>query len=126
MSYFIDTAVNIEGNSKLRTPQIEAYLKIKSFFCVPENKEALVVLPTGTGKSGLISIAPFGSCNGRVLIVTPGLVTKDSIRKTQEALYDNFWINFDVLFNHQDLPVTVEYSAGLLRRKRIANTRSHD
>ncbi|WP_223466862.1 DEAD/DEAH box helicase [Pseudomonas sp. GL-RE-26] len=116
MNYFIDTAVNIEGNSRLRTPQIEAYLKIKSFFCVPENKEALVVLPTGTGKSGLISIAPFGTCSGRVLIVTPGLVTKDSIRKTQEALYDNFWINFDVLFNHQDLPVTVEYSAGLLRQ----------
>ena len=116
MNYFIDTAVNIEGNSKLRTPQIEAYLKIKSFFGGAENKEALVVLPTGTGKSGLISIAPFGMCNGRVLIVTPGLVTKDSIRKTQEALYDNFWINFDVLFNHQDLPVTVEYSAGLLRQ----------
>ncbi|WP_033049631.1 DEAD/DEAH box helicase [Pseudomonas sp. GM21] len=116
MNYFIDTAVNIEGNSRLRTPQIEAYLKIKSFFCVPENKEALVVLPTGTGKSGLISIAPFGTCSGRVLIVTPGLVTKDSIRKTQEALYDNFWINFDVLFNHQDLPVTVEYSTGLLRQ----------
>jgi len=116
MNYFIDTAVNIEGNSRLRTPQIEAYLKIKSFFCAPENKEALVVLPTGTGKSGLISIAPFGTCSGRVLIVTPGLVTKDSIRKTQEALYDNFWINFDVLFNHQDLPVTVEYSAGLLRQ----------
>jgi superfamily II DNA or RNA helicase len=116
MNYFIDTAVNIEGNSRLRTPQIEAYLKIKSYFCVSENKEALVVLPTGTGKSGLISIAPFGMCSGRVLIVTPGLVTKDSIRKTQEALYDNFWINFDVLFNHQDLPVTVEYSAGLLRQ----------
>ena len=116
MSYFIDTAVNIEGNSRLRTPQIEAYLKIKTFFCVPENKEALVVLPTGTGKSGLISIAPFGTCSGRVLIVTPGLVTKDSIRKTQEALYDNFWINFDVLFNHQDLPITVEYSTGLLRQ----------
>lgn len=115
MSYFIDTAVNIEGNNKLRTPQIEAYLKIRSFF-TDGNKEALVVLPTGTGKSGLISIAPFGTCYGKVLIVTPGLVTKDSIRKTQEALYDNFWINFDVLFNHQDLPITVEYSAGLLRQ----------
>ncbi|MBX8624928.1 DEAD/DEAH box helicase family protein [Pseudomonas glycinae] len=116
MNYFIDTAVNIEGNNKLRTPQIEAYLKIRSFFSDANTKEALVVLPTGTGKSGLISIAPFGTCNGRLLIVTPGLVTKDSIRKTQEALYDNFWINFDVLFNHQDLPITVEYSAGLLRQ----------
>ena len=27
MNYFTDTAVNILGNSKLRTPQIEAYIK---------------------------------------------------------------------------------------------------
>ncbi|MBY8946315.1 DEAD/DEAH box helicase family protein [Pseudomonas sp. SH10-3B] len=116
MSYFLSTAVNIEGNNKLRTPQIEAYLKIKSFFSSADNTEALVVLPTGTGKSGLISIAPFGTSTGRVLIVTPGLVTKDSIRKTQEALYDNFWINYDILFSHKDLPITVEYSAGLLQQ----------
>ena len=116
MSYFLSTAVNIEGNNKLRTPQIEAYLKIKSFFSSKENTEALVVLPTGTGKSGLISISPFGTSTGRVLIVTPGLVTKDSIRKTQEALYDNFWINYDILFSHKDLPVTVEYAAGLLKQ----------
>ncbi|EGV6796659.1 type III restriction endonuclease subunit R, partial [Salmonella enterica] len=45
MSYFFDTAVNIEGNTKLRAPQIEAYIKIKDFFSDEENKEALVVLP---------------------------------------------------------------------------------
>lgn len=60
MSSYFDVAVNIEGNKKLRTPQIEAYIKIKEFFSDPNNKEALVVLPTGTGKSGLISIAPYG------------------------------------------------------------------
>lgn len=115
MSYFLNTPANILGNNKLRTPQIEAYLKIKEFFSCPDNSEALVVLPTGTGKSGLISIAPFGVSNGRVLIVTPGLVTKDSIRKTQEVLSDNFWINFDVLFSGKHLPVTVEYQTGLLK-----------
>ncbi|MGK0583159.1 DEAD/DEAH box helicase family protein, partial [Proteus mirabilis] len=52
MSSYFDVAVNIEGNKKLRTPQIEAYIKIKEFFSDPNNKEALVVLPTGTGKSG--------------------------------------------------------------------------
>ncbi|HFK6838267.1 TPA: DEAD/DEAH box helicase family protein, partial [Enterobacter roggenkampii] len=84
MSYFTNTAVNIEGNRKLRTPQIEAYIKIRDFFSNPGQREALVVLPTGTGKSGLISIAPYGVSQKRVLIITPGLVTKDSIRKTQE------------------------------------------
>ncbi|MFP2960577.1 DEAD/DEAH box helicase [Myxococcus sp. 1LA] len=113
MSYFIDTAVNIVGNTKLRTPQIEAYIKIQDYFAKNEKGEALVVLPTGTGKSGLISIAPFGVSKGRVLIVTPGLVTKQSIRKTQEALEDNFWVNFDVIFNPDDLPVVSEYRADI-------------
>ncbi|WP_445495788.1 DEAD/DEAH box helicase [Photorhabdus sp. SF281] len=109
MSYFFDTAVNIEGNRKLRIPQIEAYIKIRDYFSQPYNKEALVVLPTGTGKSGLISIAPYGVSNKRVLIITPGLVTKDSIRKTQEVLENNFWINCDVIFSSKDIPVVNEY-----------------
>ncbi|MEZ2600573.1 DEAD/DEAH box helicase [Kluyvera intermedia] len=113
MSYFFDTAVNIEGNTKLRAPQIEAYIKIKDFFSDDENKEALVVLPTGTGKSGLISIAPFGVAHKKVLIITPGLITKDSIRKTQEVLANNFWVNFDVVFSSKDIPIVNEYSSEL-------------
>ncbi|KHS94763.1 DEAD/DEAH box helicase family protein [Pectobacterium parvum] len=113
MSYFFDTVVNIEGNTKLRAPQIEAYIKIKEFFSDEENKEALVVLPTGTGKSGLISIAPFGVAHKRVLIITPGLITKDSIRKTQEVLADNFWVNFDIIFSAKDIPIVNEYLAEL-------------
>lgn len=109
MSYFFDTAVNIEGNKRLRTPQIEAYIKIREYFSQTENKEALVVLPTGTGKSGLISIAPYGVSRKRVLIITPGLVTKDSIRKTQEVLEDNFWMNCDVIFSSKDIPIVNEY-----------------
>lgn len=111
MSYFIDTAVNIEGNKKLRDPQIEAYYKIKDYFSVPrEDRNALVVLPTGTGKSGLVSIAPFGVANKRVLIITPGLVTKDSIRKTQELLEGSFWLQHDVIFSIQDIPIVNEYT----------------
>lgn len=113
MSYFKSTSVNIEGNSKLRSPQIEAYLKIQNYFKENPSGEALVVLPTGTGKSGLISIAPFGVSNGRVLIITPGLVTKNSISKTQESLQDNFWINFDVIFGLNNLPIINEYSSEL-------------
>lgn len=109
MEYFLDTPVNIVGNNKLRSPQIEAYIKIVDYFSSNDNGEALVVLPTGTGKSGLVSIAPFGICKGRVLIVTPGLVTKKSIIKTQEVLSDNFWVNFDVIFNPSDLPSLCEY-----------------
>ncbi|MDC5086217.1 helicase, partial [Acinetobacter baumannii] len=113
MSYFKNTTVNIVGNNKLRSPQIEAYLKIQDYFEENPKGEALVVLPTGTGKSGLISIAPFGICNGRVLIITPGLVTKDSISKTQESLRDNFWINFDIIFGVNNLPVVSEFTSDI-------------
>ncbi|WP_238399155.1 hypothetical protein [Photorhabdus bodei] len=41
MSYFFDTAVNIEGNKKLRMPQIEAYIKIREYFNQLDNKKAL-------------------------------------------------------------------------------------
>lgn len=109
MDYFFNTPVNIVGNNKLRSPQIEAYIKIQDYFTSHPTGEALVVLPTGTGKSGLVSIAPYGVCKGRVLIVTPGLVTKQSIIKTQEMLSDNFWVNFDVIFNPSDLPSLCEY-----------------
>ncbi len=111
--YFFDTLVNIDSNSKLRKPQIESYLKIKSFYQNNPSGEALVVLPTGTGKSGLISIAPYGVSNGRVLIITPGLVTNDSIDKTIAPLRDNFLIDRDVIFNIEKLPVVVAYNSEL-------------
>ncbi|MFH6564924.1 DEAD/DEAH box helicase [Pseudomonas kulmbachensis] len=114
MNYYQDTVANIEGNNKLRSPQIEAYLQIKKYFTDNPTGEALVVLPTGTGKSGLISIAPYGVANGRVLIITPGLVTKNSIRKTQEALEDNFWVNCDVLLDPDDFPSIAEYNSSTL------------
>jgi len=115
MNYFTDTAVNILGNSKLRTPQIEAYIKAQEHFASNPEEEALIVLPTGTGKTGLISIVPYGLANGRVLIITPGIVTKQSIRKTQDLLEDNFWINFDVIFSGNDLPVTCEFNSQTLQ-----------
>lgn len=113
MNYFTETAANILGNNKLRTPQIEAYIKAQDHFS-SSVEDALIVLPTGTGKSGLISIVPYGLAKGRVLIVTPNLVTKQSIRKTQELLEDNFWINQDIIFNADDLPAICEYNSKTL------------
>ncbi|MBS7837226.1 DEAD/DEAH box helicase [Wohlfahrtiimonas chitiniclastica] len=110
-SYFLDTPINVEGNKKLRNPQIFAYGAIKQYFESNPQGEALVVLPTGTGKSGLISIAPFGVSKGRVLIITPGRVTKESIKKTQDPLYDNFWLNYDVIFDANNIPSISEFTS---------------
>lgn len=114
MGYFFDTKVFIEGNKKLREPQIEAYIKIRDYMKINKDGEALVVLPTGTGKSGLISIAPFGVSKGRVLVITPGIVTKNSVVKGLHPLEENFWINYDVIFDLEDIPVVEEYSSDML------------
>lgn len=107
--YFIKTKGFIEGNNKLRVPQIEAYLKIVSHFKNFPKEEALVVLPTGSGKSGLISIAPFGVCESKVLVITPGNITKNSIAKNMEILEDNFWVRQEVIFDMHDLPNVLSY-----------------
>jgi len=110
----METVPYIEGNKKLRAPQIEAYLRIKAYFQENPAGEALVILPTGTGKSGLISIAPFNTCKKRVLIITPGIVTKQSVVKTLHPLDENFWIKYDVLFDPEDIPVVEEYEPDML------------
>lgn len=114
MSYFKETVAYINGNKKLREPQREAYIAAYEFFNENEKGEALIVLPTGTGKSGLISVLPFGISNGRVLVVTPGLITKQSVIKTLNPLEDNFWINYDIIFDPEDMPVVVEYDSDVL------------
>lgn len=114
MSYFKETVAYINGNKKLREPQREAYIAAYEYFTENEKGEALIVLPTGTGKSGLISVLPYGISNGRVLIVTPGLITKQSVVKTLNPLEDNFWINYDIIFDPEDMPVVVEYDANVL------------
>lgn len=64
-SYFETASPNIIDNEFLREPQIEAYEKLKEHFIERDNKEhALVVLPTGTGKTGLMGIAPYNIAIG--------------------------------------------------------------
>lgn len=109
MSYFKETVAYINGNKKLREPQREAYIAAYEYFRENKHGEALIVLPTGTGKSGLISVLPFGISDGRVLIITPGIITKQSVIKTLNPLKDNFWINYDIIFDPEDMPVVIEY-----------------
>lgn len=107
--YFMDTPCFIEGNEKLREPQREAYIRIVNHFANYPNEEALVVMPTGSGKTGLISIAPFKVCKGKTLVITPGNITKKSIAKNMEVIEENFWITYDVIFDINDVPNVLEY-----------------
>lgn len=120
-NYFISTRTNILNNAKLREPQIEAYVEVYNHF-VTQNKttHAIVVLPTGSGKTGLISILPYNICKGRVLIIAPQLTILDTIESGLDSgSSDNFWTQMDVISNPVDLPVLVRYEGRETRKKHM-------
>src|ERR1043166_4491472 len=79
--FFMDTPASIDGNSDLRAPQHDAYLRALDFF-QRGGKKAIVQLPVGCGKSGLAAILPFGIARGRVLIIAPNLTIKEELLKS--------------------------------------------
>lgn len=115
-TYFMETIPFIEGNKKLRSPQIQAYLRIKEYFSSNPSGEALVVLPTGTGKSTLIAIAPYGTTKGRVLVITPGLVTKKSVIDNLLLSKNNTWVDYDIFLDPEHIPVGTEYDKNMLQK----------
>lgn len=67
MNHYLTAQPHIRSNMNLRDPQFFAYEKIKSFFSEDSSsRTALVVLPTGSGKTGLMAIAPYGIAKKRV------------------------------------------------------------
>ena len=96
--YFIKMKAKIEDNYSLRVPQREGYFNVYDYF-KKGGKYAIIQLPVGCGKTGLISIIPFGIAKGRVLVIAPNLTIK-------QELYDNlditnrqkcFWRKINIL-----------------------------
>jgi superfamily II DNA or RNA helicase len=81
-NYFASMTPNIAGNSKLRIPQKEGYLKIVEHYSKADHfREVGIVLPVGCGKSGLITLTPFALGANRALIIAPGLRIKGQLAK---------------------------------------------
>src|SRR3989338_2623122 len=83
---------------ELRKCQREAYSKILEHFSKPQAERSILVqLPTGTGKSALIAIAPFGLAKKKVLVLTPNVKLAkqiesdlDIINNTSGNIYKKF------------------------------------
>ena len=97
--YFQTVEANIVDNPLLREPQKEAYKKLYDFFKAdPKDKIALVQLPVGCGKSGLVSIAPLGIAEGRVLVITPNLTIRNELKNNLDITnLKCFWRRTNVL-----------------------------
>src|SRR5262249_24393769 len=69
---FRELKVNIVGNPNLRRPQTEADEAALAHF-ERGREHAIIQLPVGCGKTGAISLLPFGISSGRMLVVAPNL-----------------------------------------------------
>jgi superfamily II DNA or RNA helicase len=112
--YFQDTDARVVGNEQLREPQAEGYVALRDYFAEKESTSlpAIVVLPTGCGKSGLIACAPFGIAEGRVLVVAPNLTIKDGLANDTLSGTDHFYQLCDVLPPEARLPRVVALERG--------------
>ena len=119
--YFQSIEASILTNSELREPQIEAYVETYNHFVInKENTHAIIVLPTGCGKTGLISILPFGIAEGRVLVIAPQLTILDTIEESLDSgSSDNFWSQRGIIKNPNDLPVLVKYEGKETRKEHM-------
>lgn len=138
--YFGNSRAHIIGNPQLREPQINAYRALQEYFSrneirthpVPLHRPdapraplpAIVEIPTGCGKTGIICTAPFGISQGRVLIITPNLVIKRSVIKSLAPLDadnaispDNFYLKCGIFATPHDLPRFVVLERGQVNRE---------
>jgi hypothetical protein len=57
--FFANAEVRIDGNRSLREPQVEGHAAAVEYFAGGGGR-AVEQIPVGCGKTGLISILPFG------------------------------------------------------------------
>jgi superfamily II DNA or RNA helicase len=89
--FFRKAPVRIAGNANLRVPQVEGHEAARVFFDDGGHR-AVEQIPVGCGKTGLITLLPFGIARGRVLVIAPNLTIKRQLRDafditSQECFY---------------------------------------
>jgi len=90
-NFFISSIANIETNDRLREPQREAHRLVREHF-EQKRTPAVVQIPVGCGKTGLIAILPFGISEGRVLIIAPNTIIRGGIAEALEVGNPKFFL----------------------------------
>ena len=75
---FFAQPVKIATNSDLRDPQRLGHAAAVEHFA-SDDARAVEQIPVGCGKSGLITLLPFGCADGRVLVIAPNLTIRDQL-----------------------------------------------
>ena len=70
----INYPIENDDNPGLRNAQLGAIHSISSFFTLNETKPVLIVMPTGSGKTAVLTMVPFVLKSKKVLVVTPAKI----------------------------------------------------
>lgn len=76
--FFRTTKVSISGNPQLRDPQQDGHAAAVRHFTAGGDR-AMEQIPVGCGKTGLITLLPFGVAAGRVLVIAPNLTIRNQL-----------------------------------------------
>ena len=88
---FYDAIANIENNNRLRIPQREAHRAVREHFEL-KNEPAIIQIPVGCGKTGIIATIPFGIIRGRVLVIAPNTTIRKGIFDALEVGNPKFFL----------------------------------
>ena len=103
--------------------QVEAVLRLREYFNPRVQSDpiasniALVVLPTGCGKTGVAVLASFALDASRVLVITPSII----ISKQIDEAYENFLIRRGVFNSQEDLRYFVPSKSAIMKTSEIHN-----
>lgn len=94
---FMSANANIEANELLREPQREAHKHVREHFA-KSTEPAILQIPMGCGKTGIMATLPFGVTQGRVLVITPNLTIRKGVTDALDiASRECFWTKTRVL-----------------------------
>lgn len=94
---FQTALANIESNDLLREPQQQAHRRVREHFA-QGGMPAIIQIPVGCGKTGIISTLPFGIASGRVLVIAPNLTIRKGISDALDITSrECFWAKTRVL-----------------------------
>lgn len=94
---FTTANADIEANELLREPQRAAHRAVREHFATSTDP-AVIVIPVGCGKTGIIATLPFGISRGRVLVITPNLTIRRGVTDALDiASRECFWARTRVL-----------------------------
>jgi DNA repair protein RadD len=101
---FQTATANIEANDLLREPQREAHRHVREHFA-ESGTPAILQIPVGCGKTGIMATLPFGIAGGRALVITPNLTIRKGVASALDITSrECFWAKTRVLGDFTEGP----------------------